>query len=72
MAISFAQIASDFPDFLKIIQDGVAIEADIQKSGFLVAVPDLLQYRGDIEKLFNDIAAFGATQGAAKPAGAAQ
>lgn len=65
MALSFQQILTDAPDFVKLVQDGITIEQAIEKNGWLATLPSLIQYQADAEKVFADIQALVAQPAAA-------
>lgn len=65
VASTITDILADAPDFVKLVQDGVAVEQAVAANGFLAGFTTALTFQADIVKVYNDILALGVAKAVA-------
>lgn len=63
---TLSQLFADAPAFLKIIQDGIAVEQSVAAKGFLASLSLIESYQADFEAALADIEAFFVAKAVAK------
>lgn len=64
-ATTIADILADAPDFIKLVQDGVAVEQAVAAGGFLAGITTAMTFQADIVRVYNDILALGVAKAVA-------
>lgn len=62
---TITEILAEAPDFLKLVEDGSAVFADVKTKGVLAGFADLQKFEPDLVKVYNDIKALGVSQAVA-------
>lgn len=62
---TIAEIIAEAPDFIKVIEDGVAIAQAIESKNFAAVIGNAAGYEADVVKAYNDIKALGVSQAVA-------
>lgn len=61
-ANTISQILEEAPDFIKLIEDGVAVFTDVKAKGVLAGFADVQKFEPDIARVYADIKALGVSQ----------
>lgn len=62
---SLEQLASEAPDFIKVVEDGAAVAATFKSGGIVAAVMQAATFEADVLKVVNDLMALGVTKAVA-------
>lgn len=62
---TIAQVLAEAPDFVKVLQDGVAVAKAIESKDFAAIVAGFPTYEADVVKVYSDIKALGVSQAVA-------
>lgn len=65
VATTIADVLADAPDFIKLVQDGVAVEQAVAANGFLAGITTAMTFQADVVKVYNDLLALGVAKAVA-------